>query len=108
MLDILTTAGAAAGNTPPAWMTWLPIVGMVLIFWFLIIRPQMKRQKEHQQKVAGLKKGDQVVTQGGLVGKIAKVDDDYVHIDLAKDVRVKAIRHTIGDVIPPGGKAAND
>ncbi|MDJ0641458.1 MAG: preprotein translocase subunit YajC [Erythrobacter sp.] len=106
MLDILAAAGA--GAAPPGWLNWLPIVGMVVIFWFLIIRPQMKRQKEHQEKVAGLKKGDQVVTQGGLVGKIAKVEDDYVHIDLAQGVRVKAVRHTIGDVIPPGGSAAND
>ncbi len=106
MLDLLAAAGAAAA--PPAWLNWLPIVGMVVIFWFLIIRPQMKRQKEHQEKVAGLKKGDQVVTQGGLVGKIAKVEDDFVHIDLAKDVRVKAVKHTIGDVIPPGGTPAND
>ena len=107
MFDIFAAAGAGAAEAP-VWLNWLPIVGMVLIFWFLIIRPQMKRQKEHQQKVAGLKKGDQVVTQGGLVGKIAKVDDDFVHIDLAKDVRVKAVRHTIGDVIPPGGSPAND
>ncbi len=106
MLDILAAVGGNAA--PPGWLNWLPIVGMVVIFWFLIIRPQMKRQKEHQEKVAGLKKGDQVVTQGGLVGKIAKVEDDYVHIDLAQGVRVKAVRHTIGDVIPPGGSAAND
>ncbi|MEL7446031.1 MAG: preprotein translocase subunit YajC [Pseudomonadota bacterium] len=107
MLEILTAA-AGAGDAPPSWLNWLPIVGMILIFWFLIIRPQMKRQKEHTAKVEGLKKGDQVVTQGGLVGKIAKVDDTYVEIDLAKDVRVKAVKHTIGDVIPPGGTAAND
>lgn len=106
MFDILAAAGA--GAAPPAWLNWLPIVGMVVIFWFLIIRPQMKRQKEHQEKVSGLKKGDQVVTQGGLVGKIAKVEDDFVHIDLAKDVRVKAVKATIGDVIPPGGNPAND
>ena len=107
MFEILTAA-AGAGEAPPAWLQWLPIVGMILIFWFLIIRPQMKRQKEHQEKVAGLKKGDQVVTQGGLVGKIAKVDDTYVEIDLARDVRVKAVKNTIGEVIPPGGSAAND
>jgi len=106
MLDIFAAAGAA--DAPPALLQWLPIVGMILIFWFLIIRPQMKRQKEHQEKVAGLKKGDQVVTQGGLVGKIAKVDDTYVEIDLARDVRVKAVKNTIGEVIPPGGSAAND
>lgn len=89
-------------------LSLLPWIGIFAIFWFLIFRPQMKRQKEHQAKIGGLKKGDQVVTQGGLVGKVAKVDDTYVEIDLAKDVRVKAVKHTIGDIIPPGGKAAND
>ncbi|BDI60727.1 preprotein translocase subunit YajC [Qipengyuania nanhaisediminis] len=106
MLELL--AAAAPGAEPPVWMTWLPIIGMVLIFWFLIIRPQMKRQKEHQAKVAGLKKGDQVVTQGGLVGKVIKVDDTYAEIELAKDVRVKAVKHTIADLIEPGAKPAND
>lgn len=106
MLEFL--AAAAGAEAPPAWMQWAPIVGMVLIFWFLIIRPQMKRQKEHQQKVAGLKKGDQVVTAGGLVGKVHKVDDNYAELDLAQGVRVKAVKSTIGDVIPPGGSAAND
>lgn len=106
MLEILAaTAGAEA---PPAWLQWAPIVGMVLIFWFLIIRPQMKRQKEHQERVSGLKKGDQVVTAGGLVGRVAKVDDNYVELDLAQGVRVKAVKNTIGDIIPPGGNAAND
>lgn len=108
MFHFLAAAGPAAAGAPPAWMTWAPIVGMVLIFWFLIIRPQMKRQKEHQQKVEGLKKGDQVVTQGGLVGKIIKVDDTYAEVELAQGVRVKAIKQTIGDVIPKGGTAAND
>ncbi len=106
MLDILAAAGA--GDAPPGWLQWLPILGMILIFWFLIIRPQMKRQKEHQQKVEGLKKGDQVVTAGGLIGKVLKVNDDNVELELAKDVRVKAVKHTIGDVLQPGGKPAND
>ncbi len=99
---------AASAGAPPGWMQFLPLVAMGLIFWFLIIRPQMKRQKEHQQKVQGLKKGDQVVTAGGLVGKIVKVDDDYVEVELAQGVRVKAVKATIGDVIAPGGKPAND
>ena len=109
MFELLIAAAAGAAEAPPAWINWLPIVGMVVIFWFLIIRPQMKRQKEHQAKVAGLKKGDQVVTQGGLVGKVIKVDDTYAEIELAKDVRVKAVKHTIADLIEPGNKpAAND
>lgn len=108
MFDILAAAGAAAGEAPPAWINWLPIVGMILIFWFLIIRPQMKRTKEHQEKVAGLKKGDQVITQGGLLGKIVKVDDTYAEVEIAQGVRVKAVKQTIGDVIPKGGSPAND
>lgn len=108
MIDILAAAGGAAAEAPPAWLTWLPIVGMILIFWFLIIRPQMKRQKEHQEKVAGLKKGDQVITQGGLVGKIIKVDELYAEVEIAPNVRVKAVKHTIGDIIPKGGSPAND
>ena len=107
MLDILAAASGAA--PPPAWISWLPIVGMIAIFLFLIIRPQMRQHKAHQQKVSGLKRGDQVVTSGGLVGKITKVEDDYVHVELAKGMVVKAVRNTIGDVIPPAGaKAAND
>ena len=108
MIDILAAAGGAAAEAPPAWLTWLPIVGMIAIFWLLIIRPQMKRQKEHQEKVAGLKKGDQVITQGGLLGKIIKVDDTYAEVEIAPNVRVKAVKHTIGDIIPKGGNPAND
>jgi len=107
MLDLLAAAAPAA-DAPPAWLQFLPIVGMVVIFYFLLFRPQMRKQKEHQEKVASVKKGDQVVTAGGLVGKVAKVTDDYVEIDLAKDVRVKAVKSTIGDIIPPGGAPAND
>ena len=106
MLDILTAAASA--DAPPAWMQFLPLVGMVLIFWFLIIRPQMRRQKEHQAKVSGLKRGDQVVTAGGLMAKVVKVDDDYAELELAQGVRVKAVKNTIGDVVPKGTKAAND
>ena len=107
MLDLMTAAASA--SAPPAWIQFLPFVGMILIFWFLIIRPQMKRQKEHQEKVAGIKKGDKVVTAGGLVGKVVKVDDDYAELDLGGGTRVKAVKATIGDVIPPAGaKPAND
>ena len=106
MLDLLTAAASA--EPPPFWVQILPFVGMALIFWFLIIRPQMKRQKEHQEKVAGIKKGDKVVTAGGLVGKVVKVDDHYADLELGQGVRVKAVKNTIGDIIPPGGDAAND
>ena len=81
---------------------------MGLIFWFLIIRPQMKRHREHQDKIGGLKKGDKVLTGGGLVGRIVKLDDQYADIEIAQGVRVKAVKSTIADIIPPGGERAND
>jgi preprotein translocase subunit YajC len=106
MLDMLTAA--AAQGAAPAWTGFLPIVGMVAIFWFLLIRPQMRQQKTHREKIAGVKKGDQVVTAGGIVGKVVKVDDNYAEIEIAQGIKVKAVKSTIGDVIPPGGTPAND
>ena len=106
MLDFLAAGTAAAA--PPGWLQFLPIVGMVVIFWFLIIRPQMRQQKAHREKVAGVKKGDQVITAGGLLGKVIKVDDQYAEIEIAQGVRVKAVKSTIGDIVPPGGTPAND
>ena len=106
MLDFLAAGTDAAA--PPGWLQFLPIIGMVAIFWFLIIRPQMRQQKAHREKVAGVKKGDQVVTAGGLVGKVTKVDDQYAEIEIAQGVRVKAVKATIGDIVPPGGTPAND
>ena len=109
MLDILSAAASAGGDAPPAWISWLPILGMIVIFWFLIIRPQMRQQKEHRTKVAGMKKGDMVVTAGGLIGQVLKVDENYVDLELGQGIRVKAVKNTIGDIIPPGGSApAND
>jgi preprotein translocase subunit YajC len=105
MLDILS---AGASGAAPGWTGFLPIIGMIAIFWFLIIRPQMRQQKVHREKIASVKKGDQVVTAGGIVGKVAKVDDNYAEIDIAQGVRVKVVKATIGDIVPPGGKPAND
>lgn len=102
-------AAAVAGAGPPAWLQFLPLVGMGVVFWLLILRPQMKRQKDHAAKVAALKKGDQVLTGGGLVGKVLRVDDDYADLEIAPGVKVKALKSTISDVIPPGGGVpAND
>ena len=108
MLTILAVAAGNAGE-PPAWMSFLPLVAMGFIFWFLILRPQMRQQKEHKAKIAALKKNDMVVTAGGLVGKVVKIDDHYVELELGPNVKVKAVRSTLGDIIPPAGAApAND
>ena len=106
---LLSLAAAASAEAPPAWVQFLPLVAMVAVFWFLILRPQMKRQKEHQAKVGGLKKGDQVLTGGGFLAKVVKVDEHYAELELAPNVKVKALKSTIADVIPPTGSApAND
>lgn len=104
-----TLAAAGAGEQPPFYMSILPLVAIFVIFYFLLIRPQQKRAKEHQAKIESVKKNDKVVTAGGLIGKVMKVDDDYVDIDLGGGVKVKAVKSTLGDIIPPGGsKPAND
>lgn len=108
MLSTLSAAAANAGQ-PPAWMSFLPLVAMGFIFWFLILRPQMRQQKEHKAKIAAMKKGDMVVTAGGLIGKVIKLDDHYAELELGPNVKVKAVRATIGDIVPPAGAApAND
>lgn len=107
MLEFLAAAAGQAG--PPGWVQFLPIIGMVVIFWFFLFRPQMRRAKEHQTKIAGIKKNDQVVTAGGIVGKVIKVDDTYAEVEIAPNTRVKVVKSTIGDVVQPGGgKPAND
>jgi preprotein translocase subunit YajC len=108
--SILSTLGAAAAaGAPPAWVQYLPFVAMAAIFWFLILRPQMKQQKQHKAKLAALKKGDEVLTGGGFIGKVIKVDDNYAEVEIAQGVRAKTLKSTIVDVIPPGGaKPAND
>jgi len=108
MFTILSAAAPATGE-PPAWMSFLPLVAMGFIFWFLILRPQMRQQKAHKAKIAALKRNDMVVTAGGLIGKVTKIDDHYVELELAPNVKVKAVRSTLGDIIPPAGAApAND
>ena len=109
-LTLLAGAGVAAGagESPPWYIAAVPWIFMFVILWFFILRPSMKKQKAHFEKVSSVKKGDKVVTAGGLVGKVVKADDDYLDIDLGGGTRVKAVRSTIADIVPPGGQAAND
>ena len=108
ILSVLSAAAGATGQ-PPLWTNILLIAPMILIFWLLILRPQMRRQKDQQVKLGGIKKGDQVLTGGGLLGKVTKVDETYVEVELGVNMKVKALKSTIADVIPPGGaKPAND
>jgi preprotein translocase subunit YajC len=98
---------AAASNDPTGGLMGLaPIILMFIVLWFLMIRPQMKKAKEHQKLVSELAKGDEVVTQGGMAGKIVKVGENYVTIEIStlKDapVEVQIQKQAVGALLPKG------
>jgi preprotein translocase subunit YajC len=87
----------------------LPLILIIVVFWFLIIRPQSKRLKAHQDMIANLKRGDVVVTSGGLIGKIKSLQDDEVRVELNPNNEVRVVRSTIAEVRTKGEPApAND
>lgn len=90
----------AAGGAAPSLLAQLPFfIAIFAIFYFLLIRPQQKKLKEHQAMVEALRRGDQVVTQGGVVGKVSKVrDDGEVEVEIAQGVNVRVVKHTIQQV----------
>lgn len=104
----LSILAAASASSPPAWTSFIPFVGMGLVFYFFLLRPQMQQQKAQRAKIAGIKKGDSVITGGGLLAKVIKVDEHQVDLELGPNVKVRALRSTIADVVQPGGTAAND
>ena len=89
-------AGAAGGLE--GIKAFIPLILMFVIFYFLLIRPQQKRQKEHKELLANLKRGDEVVTAGGIMGRITAVADTYVTIEIAEKVRIKVARGQIMSV----------
>ncbi|WP_374277528.1 preprotein translocase subunit YajC [Azonexus sp.] len=95
------TAGAAADPTG-GFMQLLPMILMFVVLWFLMIRPQMKKAKQHKALLEALAKGDEVVTQGGIVGRITKVGEVYVTIEIAEGTEVVVQKPSIGLVLPKG------
>ena len=100
---------AAAPSGASFFIQTIPLVLVFVIFWFLLIRPQQKRMKEHQAQIAAVKKGDRVVTGGGVIGKVTKVGDTEVEVEIAPNVRVQAVKSTLTQVVDPtAAKPAND
>ncbi|MFV0382831.1 preprotein translocase subunit YajC [Paracoccus sp. (in: a-proteobacteria)] len=89
----------AAGGGSAAFAQFIPLILIFVIMYFLMIRPQQKRVKQHREMVSALKKGDQVVTQGGLIGKVSSVRDEELDIEIASGVKVRVVRGTISQVI---------
>ena len=104
--DAAAAAAPAAQQADP--MTSLIFFGgMILIFYFILIRPQSKRAKEHRELVAGLSKGDEVVTNGGILGKITAVSEQFITLEVSDNVELKIQRQSVGTVLPKGSiKAA--
>ncbi|WP_397474063.1 preprotein translocase subunit YajC [Pusillimonas sp.] len=104
LLNLITAQ--AAGDATSGLMGMLPIILMFVILYFLMIRPQMKRQKEHRNLVAALAKGDEVITSGGMLGKVTKVGDSYITVEVAeladKPVEVVLQRTSVSNVLPKG------
>ena len=80
----------------------LPLLLIFVVFYFLLIRPQAKRAKEHQAMVAALGVGDEVVTSGGILGRVTEVGDQFLTVEIADGVQVKVQRHTVASVLPKG------
>jgi preprotein translocase subunit YajC len=94
-------AGSLGGDS--MLVSLLPFILIFVIMYFLILRPQQKRQKAHQEMVKNVRRGDTVVTSGGLIGKVTKViDDDHIEIELAEEVRVRQMRSMVADVRAKG------
>jgi preprotein translocase subunit YajC len=90
----------AAGGGAAAFTSFVPLILIFAIMYFLLIRPQQKKLKDHQAMVAAVRRGDQIVTQGGIIGKIAKVkDDNEVEVEIATGVKVRVIKSTIAQVL---------
>jgi preprotein translocase subunit YajC len=95
-------AQAAGASQPNALVQLLPLVLIFVVFYFLLIRPQAKRAKEHKAMVAALAVGDEVVTSGGILGKVTEAGDQFLTVEIAEGVHVKVQRHTVGAVLPKG------
>jgi preprotein translocase subunit YajC len=99
-------AAGAAGDPTGGLMGLLPIIAMFVVLWFIMIRPQMKKAKEHQKMVTELAKGDEIVTQGGIAGRISKVGENFVNLEVAegKDGPIEIVvqKQAVGSLLPKG------
>ena len=93
-------AQAGAGQESSLIGAILPLILFLGIFWFLLLRPQQKRQKEHKAMVGGLKKGDEVVTSGGLLGKVTDIGDNFMSVEIAKGIEVRVQKGSVGSLMP--------
>ncbi len=95
-------AAAAGGGIQDSLMSMLPIILMFVVLYFVMIRPQMKKQKEHRAMVEALAKGDEVVTAGGMLGRVSSMGENYIGVEIASGVEVQLQRQAVVQVLPKG------
>src|SRR5689334_17820998 len=103
------TAGAAAPSSPMGDIGFfVPLILVFIVMWFFMIRPQQKKQKEHQAMIRAAKRGDRIVTSGGIIGQITKANDadNDVEVEIASGVKIRVMRHAISDIINRTAEAA--
>ena len=96
------TAPAAGGDLQSTLMSMLPLAPMFVVLYLVMIRPQMKKQKEHAAMIAALAKGDEVVTGGGLLGKVSKLGDHFIGLEISAGVEIQVQRSAVIQVLPKG------
>jgi len=107
-MDFFISTAMAQGGEPAAGITGLLFpIALIAIFYFLLIRPQQKRAKEHKQLVANLAKGDEVLTTGGIVGRITDVGDTYANVELGEGMEVRLQKAAVAQVLPKGSMKGN-
>jgi preprotein translocase subunit YajC len=107
-MSMIQALPTGAGGTSGILIGILPWVLIFAIFYMLMIRPQQQRVKQHQAEIAAVKKGDDVITGGGIRGRVTKVSDDEAEVEIAQGVRIRVIKSTITQVVSPNSKPAND
>ena len=107
---LLMQAAPAGSSGGPAGILFgiVPWLGIFVIFYMLMIRPQQRRAKEHQAAIAAVKKGDDIITGGGIRGRVTKVSDDEAEVEIAQGVKIRVIKSTISQVLSANAKPAND
>ncbi len=96
------TAPAAGGDMQSTLMSMLPLALMFVVLYFVMIRPQMKKQKEHAAMIAALAKGDEVITGGGILGKVSKMGDTFIGLEVSPGVDIQVQRSAVIQVLPKG------
>jgi preprotein translocase subunit YajC len=105
---MMQTATGQPSGTAAALFQFMPLLLIFVIFYFLMIRPQQQRVKQHQASIAAVKKGDDVVTGGGIRGRVTKVTDDEAEVEIAQGVKIRVVKSTISQVLSSTSKPAND